>query len=91
MNSLPGGLADWFPARFHPENLAAIRQNHDYLVPFEFDLLFGHVCMLLDAIPRTALSAISPAAIRGLDRDNLAFYMTKHAESSLRVMSGTSD
>ncbi|HEY8282746.1 MAG TPA: DUF6259 domain-containing protein [Chloroflexota bacterium] len=40
-NSLPGGLADWFPARFHPANLAHIRSHDDYLVPFEFDLLFG--------------------------------------------------
>jgi hypothetical protein len=40
-NSLPGGLADWFPARFHPANLKVIRANGDYLVPFEFDLLFG--------------------------------------------------
>jgi len=42
MNNHPGGLEDWFPARFHQENLALIRRNHDYLVPFEFDLLFGH-------------------------------------------------
>jgi len=40
-DNLPGGLADWFPASFDPDNLAVIRQNHDYLVPFEFDLLFG--------------------------------------------------
>src|SRR5947208_12331846 len=45
--------------------------------------------MLLDLIPRTALAAITPAAIRALDRDNLAYYMTKHPESSLRVMVGT--
>jgi hypothetical protein len=41
MNSLPGGLDDWFPATFNPENLRVIRKNHDYLVPFEFNLLFG--------------------------------------------------
>jgi len=41
MNNHPGGLEDWFPARFHQENLALIRRNHDYLVPFEFDLLCG--------------------------------------------------
>lgn len=40
-NSLPGGLADWFPTRFSEANLALIRANKDYLVPFEFDLLFG--------------------------------------------------
>src|SRR6202171_4150219 len=61
----------------------------DRVAILDLDLLFGHVSMLLDLIPRTALAAISPAAIRGLDRDNLAYYMTKHPESSLRVMVGT--
>jgi len=61
----------------------------DRVAILDLDLLFGHVSMLLDLIPRTALAAISPAAIRNLDRDNLAYYMTKHAESSLRVMVGT--
>jgi pilus assembly protein CpaE len=45
--------------------------------------------MLLDLQPRTALAAISPAAIRALDRDSLAYYLAKHVESSLRVLSGT--
>jgi pilus assembly protein CpaE len=45
--------------------------------------------MLLDLVPRTALAAITPAAIRGFDRDSLAYYMTKHGESSLRVLCGT--
>ncbi|HWE60925.1 MAG TPA: DUF6259 domain-containing protein, partial [Chloroflexota bacterium] len=40
-NNLPGGLADWFPARFNTANLDLIHANGDYLVPFEFDLLFG--------------------------------------------------
>src|SRR5579859_2198497 len=61
----------------------------DRVVILDLDLLFGHVAMLLDLVPRTALAAITPAAIRNLDRDNLAYYMTKHAESSLRVMVGT--
>src|ERR1700738_726248 len=61
----------------------------DRVAILDLDLLFGHVSMLLDLIPRTALAAISPAAIRGLDRDNLAYYMTQHPESSLRVMVGT--
>src|SRR6266568_3324166 len=61
----------------------------DRVAILDLDLLFGHVSMLLDLIPRTALAAITPAAIRGLDRDNLAYYMTKHPESSLRVMCGT--
>jgi hypothetical protein len=41
MNTHPGGLADWFPASFAPENQAVLRQNGDRVVPFEFDLLFG--------------------------------------------------
>jgi Domain of unknown function (DUF6259) len=40
-NMLPGGLDDWFPARFHNANLQAIREHGDFVVPFEFDLLFG--------------------------------------------------
>ena len=40
-NNLPGGLGDWFPARFHPANLALIREHGDYMIPFEFDFLFG--------------------------------------------------
>jgi CRP-like cAMP-binding protein len=61
----------------------------DRVVAVDLDLLFGHIAMLLDLVPRTALSAISPAAIRALDRDSLAYYLTKHSESSLRVLTGT--
>lgn len=39
-NHVPGGLEDWFPTQFHPENLAVARRNGDYVAPFEFDLLF---------------------------------------------------
>lgn len=61
----------------------------DRVVAMDLDLLFGHVAMMLDLVPRTSLSAISPAAVRALDRDSLAYYLAKHAESSLRVLSGT--
>src|SRR3982075_1756528 len=61
----------------------------DRVVILDLDLLFGHVAMLLDLVPRTALAGISPAAIRALDRDSVGFYLTKHPESSLRVMTGT--
>ena len=61
----------------------------DRVVAVDLDLLFGHMPMLLDLMPRTSLSAITPAAIRALDRDSLAYYLTKHAESSLRVLAGT--
>ncbi|HEX8968810.1 MAG TPA: cyclic nucleotide-binding domain-containing protein [Chloroflexota bacterium] len=61
----------------------------DRVVAVDLDLLFGHVAMLLDLVPRTSLSAITPAAIRALDRDSLAYYLTRHNESSLRVLVGT--
>jgi CRP-like cAMP-binding protein len=61
----------------------------DRVAILDLDLLFGHVAMLLDLVPRTALAAITPAAIRTLDRDSIGFYLSKHGESSLRVLSGT--
>ena len=72
-------------------NLAAAlaELSPDRVAIVDLDLLFGHVAMLLDLVPRTALAAITPAAIRALDRDSLAYYLAKHAESSLRVLSGT--
>jgi pilus assembly protein CpaE len=59
------------------------------VVVVDLDLLFGHVAMLLDLAPRSALAAISPSAMRQIDRDGFAYYLTKHPESSLRVMVGT--
>src|SRR4029077_11899416 len=59
----------------------------DRVAILDLDLLFGHVAMLMDLVPRTALAAITPAAIRALDRDSLAYYLAKHPESSLRVLS----
>jgi pilus assembly protein CpaE len=61
----------------------------DRVAILDLDLLFGHVAMLLDLVPRTSLAAITPAAIRSFDRDMLAYYLTKHAESSLQVLCGT--
>src|SRR6266849_6761147 len=62
------------------------KDDFDVLVATSVGMMRG---MLRVLIPRTALAAITPAAIRSLDRDNLAYYMTKHPESSLRVMCGT--
>lgn len=69
--------------------VALAQLTPDRVTAMDLDLLFGHVSMLLDLVPRTSLSAITPAAIRNLDRDSLAYYLTKHAESSLNVLSGT--
>lgn len=40
-DNFPGGIDDWFPARFSPENRAAIRESEGRMAPFYFDLLFG--------------------------------------------------
>lgn len=40
--NLPRGRQDWFPAVFHPANLAAISEHGGRWAPFEFDLLSGH-------------------------------------------------
>ena len=69
--------------------VALAQLTPDRVAAVDLDLLFGHVAMLLDLVPRTSLAAITPAAIRDLDRDSLAYYLAKHAESSLRVLAGT--
>jgi CRP-like cAMP-binding protein len=69
--------------------VALAQLTSDRVAAVDLDLLFGHVAMLLDLVPRTSLAAITPHAIRGLDRDSLAYYLSKHAESSLSVLSGT--
>ena len=69
--------------------VALAQLTPDRVVAVDLDLLFGHMALLLDLVPRTGLAAITPAAIRALDRDSLAYYLTKHPESSLRVLSGT--
>src|SRR4051794_32168501 len=51
----------------------------DRVVIVDLDLLFGHVAMLLDLMPRTGLAGITPAAIRAFDRDSLGYYLGKHA------------
>jgi len=40
--NIPPGRQDWFPAVFHPANLAAIADHAGRWAPFEFDLLSGH-------------------------------------------------
>jgi pilus assembly protein CpaE len=61
----------------------------DRVAIVDLDLLFGHVALLLDQVPRTSLAAISPAALRSADRESFAYYMSKHEESSLRLLAGT--
>jgi CRP-like cAMP-binding protein len=69
--------------------VALAETTPDRVAIVDLDLLFGHVPMLLDVSPRTALASITPGALRGLDRESFSYYLAKHAESSLRVLVGT--
>lgn len=38
-SGVPGGYPDWFPTRFHPENVKAWQEEGGHFAPFEFDFL----------------------------------------------------
>jgi CRP-like cAMP-binding protein len=69
--------------------IALAETTPDRVVIVDLDLLFGHVAMLLDQVPRTSLAAITPAAIRAADRESFGYYLARHPESSLRLLVGT--
>jgi pilus assembly protein CpaE len=58
----------------------------DRVVLLDLNVLFGHVQLLLSLTPRTSLAAMSAVSLSQMDRENLEFYLTTHADSSLRVM-----
>ena len=69
--------------------VALAQRTPDRVILLDLNALFGHVPVLLNLAPRTSLSAISAVSLRQMDRENLEFYLTTHAESSLRVMCAT--
>lgn len=69
--------------------VALAHRAPDQVVLLDLNLEFGHVPILLNLLPRTSLAAISAGSVRQMDRENFEFYLTRHAESSLRVLSGT--
>lgn len=70
-DSLPGGMADWFPTRFSKENLALIREQGDFFAPFEFDFLVDP--QRSDSARLKANLQVFPAKPRS--RDEYAFAM----------------
>ncbi|HXT35744.1 MAG TPA: DUF6259 domain-containing protein, partial [Chloroflexota bacterium] len=88
-NNLPGGLADWFPARFHPANLEHIRSHGDYLVPFEFDLLFGQGEEKADAAE--GARALQEIPTPTLSRDAYHFPFLCPASSFTRTLHAARD
>jgi CRP-like cAMP-binding protein len=69
--------------------VALAQRTPDQVILLDLNLLFGHVPVLLNIVPRTSLAAVSAVSLRQMDRENLEFYLSRHAESSLRVLSGT--
>ncbi|HEY3062103.1 MAG TPA: cyclic nucleotide-binding domain-containing protein [Chloroflexota bacterium] len=68
--------------------VALAHRAPDSVALVDLNVLFGHVPLLLDLNPRTSLAAISAASIRQMERETLEFYLTTHADSSLRVLAG---
>jgi CRP-like cAMP-binding protein len=68
--------------------VALAHRAPDRVVLVDLSVLFGHVPLLLNLSPRTSLAAISPVAIRQMERESFEFYLNTHAESSLRVLAG---
>lgn len=58
----------------------------DRVVLVDLNRVFGHVAMQLNLAPQTSLSAASPSALQQMDRDTVAYYLTTHQDSSLRVL-----
>jgi CRP-like cAMP-binding protein len=67
--------------------VALAHRTPDRVVLVDLNVLFGHVPLLLNLTPRTSLAAISPVSLRQMDRENFEFYLTTHADTSLRVLS----
>lgn len=68
--------------------VALAQRAPDRVVLVDLNLLFGHVPLLLNLTPRRSLAAISPVSLGQMDRESFEFYLTTHAESTLRVLSG---
>lgn len=67
----PGGLADWFPARFNEKNMAAIRANGDRMAPFELD--YTTTISRTDSVPLKKALQIFPSEIHSIDKYNFHF------------------
>jgi hypothetical protein len=90
-NSVPGGMADWFPTRFSRANLDLIRSQGDYVAPFEFDFLVDP--RKSDAARLRANLEIYPTKPRSADAYSFTmlcpvpdFTQTLHVERDVRVL-----
>lgn len=70
-------------------NLAvALAQAHpDAVALVDLSLAFGHDALMLNLQPKSSLSATNPDALKKMDKDTMAYYLTPHS-STLKVMVG---
>jgi CRP-like cAMP-binding protein len=66
--------------------VALAHRAPDRVVLVDLKVLFGHVPLLLNLVPRTSLAAISAVSLGQMDRESFEFYLTTHADTSLRVL-----
>jgi pilus assembly protein CpaE len=67
-------------ARAKPESVALL----------DLSLTFGHDMLLLNLQPKSSLAATTAAAVRQMNlNEGLAYYLTVHPSSSLRVLTGS--
>lgn len=66
--------------------IAMTQLTPDRVALVDLALTFGHLAILLNLSPRTALSAASPNALRQMDRESFHYYLSTHEDSSLRLL-----
>lgn len=64
------------------------QESPDRVCLVDLDLMFGQQTVMLNLSPRTSLAQVTPSALRSLDRESFAYYLSTHEESSLRVLVG---
>jgi hypothetical protein len=71
-NSIPGGIADWFPTKFNKVNLEVIKSFGDKYAPFEFDYLFN-INGADGENGKKALQKIPKTSTKSIDQYNFPF------------------
>ncbi len=70
--------------------VALTRQYPESVVLVDLSLTFGHTLMLLNLTPTTSLAGTTAEALRKMAvQESLAYYLTVHPSSGLRILAGS--
>ena len=69
--------------------VALARAHRDEVALLDLSLTFGHDPLLLNLSPKSNLSTTSAEALQKMDPSDLAYYLTPHPSSSLKVFPGS--